>query len=230
MDTGDKTPAETQPKRSLMSKIAWGTLVVGAGVAIAAIVGFVFFPVATKNVIDGIASLFGESGKTFVDNVLGRFDVSSVNEAAKTITPAANEVARTQAGLITEETGRGWLGWVNNEAYNTASSAASGAQAALKTAEATLDRTTRAAIAGSTGLIKFIMDHKIIASAAAALSAYGLANASSKNDLPPPRPEAAESFAIKEDMRKMQHLMMLRAAYAGNPQAQAMLQQQQGLA
>ncbi|MDE3059776.1 MAG: hypothetical protein KGJ06_02050 [Pseudomonadota bacterium] len=38
----------------------------------------------------------------------------------------------------------------------------------------------------------------------------------------------AESFVMKEDMRKMQALMTLQAAYAGNPQAQAMLAQGQG--
>lgn len=39
---------------------------------------------------------------------------------------------------------------------------------------------------------------------------------------------ADESFAIKEDMRKMQGLMVARAAAAGNPQAQAMLSQNMG--
>ena len=39
---------------------------------------------------------------------------------------------------------------------------------------------------------------------------------------------ADESFALKEDMRRMQGLMVARAAASGNPQAQAMLSQQTG--
>ncbi|MDE3015579.1 MAG: hypothetical protein KGI29_01455 [Pseudomonadota bacterium] len=39
-----------------------------------------------------------------------------------------------------------------------------------------------------------------------------------------------ESFTMKEDMRRMQGLMVARAAAAGNPQAQAMLSQQMGRA
>lgn len=37
-----------------------------------------------------------------------------------------------------------------------------------------------------------------------------------------------QSFAMQEDMRKMQGLMVARAAASGNPQAQAMLSQQMG--
>ena len=40
-----------------------------------------------------------------------------------------------------------------------------------------------------------------------------------------PHPEADESFAMREEMRKMQGLMIARAAAAGHQQAQAMLAQ-----
>jgi len=48
-----------------------------------------------------------------------------------------------------------------------------------------------------------------------------------EHNQPVPNPEVAESFAMKEDMRKMQALMVMRTAYAGNPQAQRMLEEQQ---
>ncbi len=212
------------------SKIKWGALIAGAGIAVAAVVGFVFFPDAAYGAVETIKQLLtnsynavGDAGTWVLEKIFGGTEPGTVggalysagNSVFETVKSAGTWIGDKVIGGLTPEAAQ----HVKDLGKQAAELVASGdiTEAEKKFAEASFSEIAKPAT--TQGLIGFIMNHKLISTAAAALGAYGLSkHLGSKNEFPLPRSEADESFAMKEDMRRMESLLAMRAAYAGYPQ------------
>jgi len=238
----DNMEMDAAPKKqSLVSKVMWGGLITGAVIAVAAVVGFVFFPeqagylleaaksgvAATFNAIASIAgavgdkmgisattqesiyNTFSDAGKS-VSNTVGTYDSDLVKRTAKMAADASNTASQSQ-----------WLGWVPF----------TGDSAAHARAGIAAEVASEAAQQG-TGLVKFIINHKIISLIGAAIGGKAISNAIDSRGENEERQqinaESRESFALREDMKKMQAIMVARAKAAGYEPAMAMAQPTRG--
>lgn len=237
---------------SLKSKIAWGALIGGAGVAVAAVVGFTFFPEAAGATLEAVKTALtagydkiGDFGAWMTENVIGRGEEGGVRAVTQdALTGVYNSIREMGVWIstnvvgtmkdpellskVTTETTPGWFSSLvapyAGTPYHAGAILADSAQRAV-------DAKVMAGDA-ATGLVKFIMNHKIISAAGAGLGAYAVANMSSEaakqQEYAAHAAQMKESFAVREDMRKMQAVMTMRAALAGHPQAQALMAQQNG--
>lgn len=205
--------------------VSWGKIIAGAAIAAGAVAVFVVEPSwgakileSTKEAATYVYDKLGDAAAWAWDKVVGAADPKLATEVSKQATVVANleDATRAASELVSQTTGPAAESAA--QAKGLLESTFEAAKKGLATSEAALEKSAK-------GLFGFAVQNKALAIGAGAIAGGLLATGTHSKAAKAHRQEMSErqeSFALKEDMRRMQALMAARMMAQGYQPAMAL--------